>query len=337
MPSDLDLTFIGVVYEGSVMEGKVKVGYLEGQHALPSNEPPTVAITTPVDGEQFSGVLMIEGTSSDDHDVVSVEYRIDGGVWKEVVGNATWTLELDTSTLDSGTHQLEVRAFDGEEWSTVTKAVFESDQPPEVEMTTQIGNLSLHGIWAFVGIASDDNEVDRVEFSVDDGSWFRAAGTSEWSFELDTSMFTSSDHVLKIRASDGERFSLELEFNFSINQLPIVSILGHVEGKLYKDNVEFEGTASDDTAVVSVEVRVDGGEWFDIGAEVSWKYKVDTDGLSKGNHSFDVRVWDGEKYSEVYSTYFSFEESESPGFGLLAALLATMVAVPLARRRMGRE
>lgn len=213
----------------------------------------------------------------------------------------------------------------------------EEDQPPEVSLTTPITG-SLDGLWTFIGNALDDNNVDKVEYQVDDGGWFTATGTDEWSFELDTSMFTSDDHVLKLRASDGERFSLEVFFNFTINQIPLVVITGHVEGKLYKDNVNFEGTASDDIAVVAVEIRIDSGDWLDLGALAAWTYKAPTDDMEEGNHSLEVRVWDGEKYSDTEETYFNYEASEEPGFGLLAALMAALVAIPMARWRMqGRE
>ncbi len=209
----------------------------------------------------------------------------------------------------------------------------EVDQPPEVSLETPITG-SLDGIFTFIGKALDDNDVDKVEYQVDDGGWYRANGTTNWSFELDTSMFTSDDHVLWLRASDGERFSLELFFNFTINQIPLVKITGHVEGKVYKDRVTFEGTASDDKAVVKVEIRIDAGEWIDLGALASWSYKASTGELDEGNHTVDVRVYDGEKYSETATSYFTYNKSEEPGFGLLAALMAVLVAVPMARWRM---
>ncbi|MCK4970330.1 MAG: hypothetical protein KAS77_07380 [Thermoplasmata archaeon] len=337
MDPDTSLTFLGAVGFPNMYSEDLRVAYKEGVFALPPNEPPSVAITFPEEGQQYSGALMMEGSAGDDKAVESVEYRIDGGVWNEVEGTDTWSLELDTTELSTGTHQLEVRAYDGEEWSILDKVVFEVDQPPEVSLTTPITG-SLDGLWTFIGNALDDNEVDKVEYQVDDGGWFTATGVDEWSFELDTSMFTSDDHVLKLRASDGERFSLEVEFNFTINQIPLVAITGHVEGKLFKDKVNFEGTASDDIAVVAVEIRVDAGDWIDLGALAVWNYKAPVNDMEEGNHSLEVRVWDGEKYSEIEETYFNYEKSEEPGFGLLAALMAVLVAIPMARWRMrGRE
>ena len=215
-------------------------------------------------------------------------------------------------------------------------AVAGEDAPPEVTMTTPINaEDSLDGTAGFAGTASDDNEVTEVEWRVDDGIWFKANGTDEWFFELDTTAFTSAAHKLYLRASDGFNFSAVLEFNFTINQIPWLEILGHVEGKLYKGAVEFAGKAYDDLAVVMVEVQVDAGGWGEIGAQVEWRYEVPTDDMEEGKHTFEVRVWDGEKYSDVYSTTFKYEEEGAPGFGLVAALAAGMVAVPAARARRG--
>jgi len=45
-------------------------------------------------------------------------------------------------------------------------------------------------------------------------------------------------------------------------------------------------------------------------------------------------VWDGEKYSTVYTTTFKFEPDSTPGFGVTALLLAALVAIPMARWRL---
>jgi hypothetical protein len=337
MDPDTPLTFLGAVGFPDMMSMNIKLAYKEGVFALPPNEPPIVAISFPVEGHQYSGALMMEGSAGDDKAVESVEYRVDGGVWNEVEGTTTWSLELDTTELTPGTHQVEVRAYDGEEWSILDDVVFEVDQPPEISLTTPITG-SLDGLWTFIGNALDDNDVDKVEYQIDDGTWFTATGTDDWSFELDTTMFTSDDHVLKLRASDGERFSLEVDFDFTINQIPLVAITGHVEGKLFKDKVKFEGTASDDIAVVAVEIRIDSGDWIDLGALAAWTYKAPSKDMEEGNHSLEVRVWDGEKYSDIEDTYFNYEVSEEPGFGLIAALMAVLVAIPMVRWRMqGRE
>jgi hypothetical protein len=214
-------------------------------------------------------------------------------------------------------------------------AVTAEDAPPEVVMTTPINaEDSLDGTVGFTGTASDDNEVSEVEWKVDDGLWFKANGTDEWFFELDTTKFTSAAHKLYLRASDGFNFSAELIFDFTINQIPWLEVLGHVEGKLYKGAVEFKGKAYDDIAVIMVEVKVNSGDWVDLGAQVEWKYEVPSDDLEEGKHTFEVRIWDGEKYSEVYTTTFKFEEEGMPGFGLTAVLAATLIAVPMARWRM---
>lgn len=216
-------------------------------------------------------------------------------------------------------------------------AVSAEDAPPTVTMTTPIdAEDSLDGTVGFTGTASDDNEVTEVEWRVDDLLWFKANGTDEWFFELDTTTLTSEAHKLYLRASDGFNFSAILSFDFTINQIPWLELIGHVEGKLYKGAVEFMGKAYDDIAVVMVEVKVDAGGWKEIGAQVEWRYEVPTDGLEEGKHTFEVRVWDGEKYSSVYSTTFKFEQEGTPGFGLTAALAATLIAVPMARwRRQG--
>ncbi len=81
------------------------------------NLPPTVSIDALANLTNLTGMLPINGTSSDDEIVTEVQVSIDGGPWAMANGTSRWTYILDCDSLPQGTHTISVRAFDGTEYS----------------------------------------------------------------------------------------------------------------------------------------------------------------------------------------------------------------------------
>jgi PGF-CTERM protein len=123
------------------------------------------------------------------------------------------------------------------------------------------------------------------------------------------------------------------------NPPPEAGITSPTDAQAVGGKVKIKGTAGDDTDVVRVEVRVDGGAWETAEGTTSWTYEVDTSDMAEGNHTVEVRSYDGEKYSDPEEVTFEVDhskapkEDDSPGFGLLIAFLSMMGAVLMARRR----
>ncbi|MGQ9582626.1 MAG: FG-GAP-like repeat-containing protein [Thermoplasmatota archaeon] len=64
------------------------------------------------------------------------------------------------------------------------------------------GLVSIRGSCWFL-----DETIMRVEVSVDGGSWSMANGTVGWVFDLNTSSLSNGEHIVDIRAWDGQRYS----------------------------------------------------------------------------------------------------------------------------------
>jgi len=81
------------------------------------NVPPVVSITTSA-STAFTKVVTITGTASDpDGTVTKVELSLNGGAWVAVTGTNSWSYPLDTAVLKNGAHSLQVRAYDGQNYS----------------------------------------------------------------------------------------------------------------------------------------------------------------------------------------------------------------------------
>jgi hypothetical protein len=59
------------------------------------------------------------------------------------------------------------------------------------------------GTFSIQGSAFDyQNDVGKVEYSVDGGQWKTASGSTDWSFVLDTKTLGPGYHTISVRASD---------------------------------------------------------------------------------------------------------------------------------------
>jgi hypothetical protein len=184
------------------------------------NIPPIVNIISPTDGT-VSGTVTISGTASDldgDNTIISVQVKIDED-WEYTDGITDWSYSWDTSTLDDGNYTIHVRAYDGNDYSLIKSIDVFVDNPhkPILTITSDIPDTAS-GTITIKGTASDsDGEVTKVEIQIDDGEWKEVEGTTDWSYELDTTKLSNGEHTIRIRVYDDEgEYNLET-FNINVN------------------------------------------------------------------------------------------------------------------------
>ncbi|RKX88924.1 MAG: hypothetical protein DRP70_05260, partial [Spirochaetes bacterium] len=169
----------------------------------PVSDMPVTFIQTPVDNSVVRGPADIAGLIVDDDGIAAVYWRIDGGNWKKLPGDASFRVSLPLDSLVDGAHLLEVYAEDnagniGEvdtSWFDVTRR--EADivlSTPEVgETTREITEIS--------GTAEDANGIAEVWISFDNGhTFFLAEGTSD--FEAPAADTGNTDSEIPEAASD---------------------------------------------------------------------------------------------------------------------------------------
>lgn len=98
-------------------------------------ERPWVRLLTEVNGATFNGsIVTVEGSAGDDYQVSIVEARLDSGEWFVVGISEIWNMTIDTRSLGEGTHHLDLRAFDGLDYSDLSTSTFEvrfNEEPPD--------------------------------------------------------------------------------------------------------------------------------------------------------------------------------------------------------------
>lgn len=312
--------------------------------AFTVDNPPVITSVSLADGEVVSGIHRVDGESKDDnHGVDHVAQAQVGGStqWDEVPleENGDFAYDLDTTGLDPGQHTVTFRIYDGKVHSSAWSVSFIVDEPPVLgEMSIGTGD-TLGGTVTITGGSSDDTGVEGVQVRVDGGEWVDVPvdGDGDWSYDLDTTGLPHGSHTLEVRVGDGVQWSEPTSVDFNVDQMPTVTVTSPEEGAKYKKDFDFTGEATDDDEVVRVEVRVDGGEWMTAEGITSWSIALKVKDLKKGQHTGEVRAYDGIQYSEVVSITFEVqkEQDDSPGFSsvLVAVALLSALAAVVARRR----
>ena len=179
--------------------------------------PPVAAITSPASGTTIKGLTNLEGTATDNDGVAKVEVSVDSGAFAptNLSGASTtsqaWSYLLDTTKLSNASHNVVVKVTDltgntatATATYTINNAVLVTDTtPPTVQFSSPSGGSLLSDVTTFTGTASDDTSVAKVEYSVDNAAtWSLASGTTNWSFNVDTTTLSNASHTFSVRASD---------------------------------------------------------------------------------------------------------------------------------------
>jgi len=212
------------------------------------NQPPTVEITYPDEGDTVSGVITINGTANDpDGDVEFVEVKIDNDSWESASGTTNWSYEWDTTIVPDGQHAIYARSYDGEDYSNITMVNVivdnEINQKPIVEIIYPVEGDNISGEITINGTADDpDGSVEFVEVKIDNESWEISSGTTNWSYEWDTITVINGEHTINARSFDGVNYStidmVNVTVNNSKNQPPEAPVInGPISGKIGKKQV----------------------------------------------------------------------------------------------------
>jgi len=176
----------------------------------PASNAPTVALTAPANnssGTVGTPITLTANASDSDGSITSVQF-FDGTT---AIGSAdtsapysvTWTPAA------AGTHALTARATDNCGLSTSSAAVTVTistptgdTQPPTVAFTAPASLAdNLAGSLQITASATDNVGVASVEFQVD-GASVGTDTSSPYAATVDTTLYASGQHVLRVRASD---------------------------------------------------------------------------------------------------------------------------------------
>ena len=104
------------------------------------------------------------------------------------------------------------------------------------------------------------------------------------------------------------------------NHPPVVTIQYPSEEITVSGTLTIQGEAWDEDGndtIVSVEVKIDNGEWITAEGITTWQYVWNTTNVINGNLTIYVRAYDGELYSEIVSVTVNVFNNHKPSIEIL--------------------
>ena len=274
------------------------------------DEGPVITIINPADGQAVSGTLVVTGIASDKYRVEKVSVRVGQSDPVPAQGTNTWYHTIDTTSLGEGSHTITIIAVD--QWTNVSEkpvTIVVDQSVPEVTIPynpSLFENYFAGTNVTLSGAATDDNEVVRVQISLDGGvTWADtdlggSAGNRTWSYTIpDTATVIpgngSTTMVLRVHDDAGLIGSTALLVYFD-NTPPAVSIATPTHDvtidsseELSDDLLVVSGTASDNMfgGVGSIVVNL-----RKVGATFHTRTIVATDdeGIRNFSRQFNLRT-----------------------------------------------
>lgn len=266
--------------------------------------PPAVAITSPADGATVAYGVAIQASASDDHELASVAFFVDGtAIGSDPVAPyaATWDTGTDAN---NGPHTLTARAVDRYGNATtsapITVTVDNPDTtPPIVVVTAPSDGVTLSGEFTIEATASDNRGLSHVDFLIDD-QLYANDFAAPYSFTWFTTGFASGPHTLTARAYDTSNnpttsFPVTVTFDNPDTSAPHVTITAPTSPGTVGGLVEVTATATDDTygtGVASVELVIDGVP-VATDSVAPYRFTWDTTAGDNGYRGVEVRATDG--------------------------------------------
>jgi len=91
---------------------------------------------------------------------------------------------------------------------------------PTVMILSPTNNEAVSGVVTISGAAfngsGNNRTIEKVEISINGGSWMAVAGTDSWTYEWDTTNVAKGEHEIRVQAYDGEEYSKIVTLNLRI-------------------------------------------------------------------------------------------------------------------------
>ncbi len=262
--------------------------------------PPLIVLLSPANNSVLNSGVLVDLNVSDDH-LLSVTYQWDGGT--------SGTLESPydlTVPAGDGIHTLVVNATDAVSHSTLVNLVFiVDDTAPSVALASP-NNATIHRSGTAVLVSVVEVHLETVMVSWDGGVWVDITVSSSTTLPVG-----DGEHSLDVRATDAAGNTGTLSLIFITDDTPpevsgpetveyVSGTTGHaVEWTLYDDHPFNYSVTLDGESVAA-------GGWTVSGQNVT----VNVDGLSVGNHSCSIVVFDEAGNSVSHSVEIVVFEAE---------------------------
>jgi hypothetical protein len=179
----------------------------------PVTNPPSAAITSPIQGANVSGTVTIEAAAAatSPATVTSVQFLLDGQPLGGPVTSAPYSYNWTLGSTSSGTHQLSAQVTDSSGNVGTAQPISVNVVPsgpstvstsPSINITNPVDNQIESGTVPVVADATDNTAVKSVQYFLDGSPLGSLLTTSPYSIRWNTSSARNGTHTLTAQATD---------------------------------------------------------------------------------------------------------------------------------------
>lgn len=302
------------------------------QISTENDEPtePNVEITSPSQGsmlgqDDLEDDLKVTWSSGDpEGEIVSTVIELAGHETKHIDTGNTVTFE----NVPSGEHEVIATVTNDEDLSASHSVEFIIDRiDPDLEIESpgdgeSISNTTVVVRWGGDGGLSGIREY-RVRVNRED-PW-ESVGT-DTSYEL--TELDEDDYLVEVEATDNAWNTRVRRVNFIVDGTPpTINILSPPEedSQISQSNfVTIIWSGRDEgSGIDHYEVRINGGEWEDVGTRTEYTFS----GLFDGEHTVDIKAVDNAGNEQIESTTFEVDPGSPSEVFTMRLILLTMVGI----------
>ncbi|MGE5500221.1 MAG: Ig-like domain-containing protein, partial [Syntrophothermus sp.] len=163
---------------------------------------PLVKITSPLNGSEVSGSVVVKVNASDDNGIIKAGFYLNNKPLGEVY-TAPYSCMLNTEKLPRGTYIITAKVYDtiGQVNSDSITITVLNDLPPDIRIISPANGSILTGNIIIVADASDDDLLKKLTLFVD-GNKINELTEEPYQFSYDLAGLASGGHTVKISAED---------------------------------------------------------------------------------------------------------------------------------------
>ncbi len=252
--------------------------------------------------------VTLSWNASDNVGINYLEIKVDNNNWTNVGNGSSYTL----TNLTEGAHTVILRAYDYAGNTNETSIVFKVDtEKPTVHITSpENDTITNEGSVEVTWSGSDNIGIDHYEIRVDNGNWINVGTDTSYTLNM-----ADGRHTIQVIAVDtAGNIGVDAIILTVDTTAPSVEITSPENNEnITETYVVVSWSGSDNIGIDHYEVRIDGGDWMNVGTDTSYNFT----NLQEGKHTVEVKAVDTAGNTYTASVNFNIQHAgATPGFGL---------------------
>ena len=274
---------------------------------------PVLQISLPLENEVITSDFVVSGVCYDDDRISRVYWRMDNGYEQVIDAKSGYSINIPLSSMTDNEHTVTIYAEDiyGVKGPPVKRNFRVSLKEPIASLSLPTAEDIVGGTVKITGLALDDNGIDRVQVSLDNGNSYNdAEGGERWTYSFNSRIIPDGNHAVFVRALDKCGATAIYSFLINIdNSAPELSIDTPKDGAITTGPLYVTGQVMDNMKLESFFLKISSLEAVEIPAELAEKKAkldsliledLDLSLLPDGSYNIEIWAMDkAENYSRI--------------------------------------